>query len=156
MNTNRTFKVIGGTVKKFNRNHLTKVIAQERLPGLAGRPRQSPENSGDSTFGDLDAEHLQHAVNPGCAPERIGRNHPLDRRRISTAIAGRPRWRWFTLDRRAQNLRNRSRCQRTTVSARTYTREARQPVHSRDSPTQNNLSKEVNMGRFRFRWKAAS
>jgi hypothetical protein len=56
------------------------------------------------------------------------------RRRIAPAVAGRPRWRWFTLDRRAQNLRNRSRCQPTTVWARTYTRGARQPVHSRDSP----------------------
>ena len=64
--------------EEVNRNHLTEVIAQERLPGLAGRPRQSPEDSRDSTFGDLDAEHLQLAVNPGCAPERIGRNHPLD------------------------------------------------------------------------------
>jgi hypothetical protein len=54
MNTNRTFKVMVGTVKKFNRNHLTEAIAEERL---AGRPRQSPEDSGDSAFGDHDAEH---------------------------------------------------------------------------------------------------
>jgi hypothetical protein len=33
---------------------------------------------------------------------------------------------------------------------------ARQPVHSRDSPTQNSRSKQVNVGRFRFRWKATS
>jgi hypothetical protein len=30
------------------------------------------------------------------------------------------------------------------------------PVHSRNIPTQNSRSKEVNVGRFRFRWKAAS
>ena len=47
MNTNKTLKVIVGTVKKFNRNHLTEVIVQEGLPRLAGRPRQSPEDSGD-------------------------------------------------------------------------------------------------------------
>jgi hypothetical protein len=33
---------------------LTEVIAHERLPSLAGRPRQSPEDSRDSTFGNLD------------------------------------------------------------------------------------------------------
>jgi len=67
-----------GHGEEVHRNHLSEVIVQKRFPGLAGRPRQSPEDSGDSTFGDLDAEHLQLAVNPGCAPERIGRNHPLD------------------------------------------------------------------------------
>ena len=93
MNTNSIFKVIVGTVKKFNRNHLTEVIAQERLPSLAGRPRQSSEDSGDSTFGNLDAEHCQLAVSPECAPERVGGNHPLDRvsnldgRRGSPAMA---------------------------------------------------------------------
>jgi hypothetical protein len=86
MNTNSTFNVIVGAVKKFNRNHLTEVnrnhltevIVQEGLPRLAGRPRRSPEDSGDSAFGNLDAERFQLAVNPGCAPERVGRNHPLD------------------------------------------------------------------------------
>src|SRR5215470_12116404 len=38
-------------------------------------------------------------------------------RRISTAVAGRPRLRQHGLDNRAQNLRNLSRCHRTTVSA---------------------------------------
>jgi hypothetical protein len=37
--------------EEVNRNHLTEVIAQERLPGLAGRLRQSPEDSRDSAFG---------------------------------------------------------------------------------------------------------
>ena len=60
------------------RDHLTKVIVQEGLPGLAGSSRQLAEQPGDGPFGDLDAEHLQLAVNPGCSPERIGRNHPLD------------------------------------------------------------------------------
>jgi ABC-type lipoprotein release transport system permease subunit len=36
-------------------------------------------------------------------------------RRISTAVAGLPRRRRFTLERRAQNLRKRSRCERTTA-----------------------------------------
>ena len=82
-----------GHGEEVNRNHLTEVIAQECLPGLAGRPRQSPEDSGDSAFGNLDAEHFQLAMNPGCAPQRVGGNHPfdetsnLDGRRGSAAIA---------------------------------------------------------------------
>ena len=51
-----------GTGEEVNRNHLSEVIVQERLPGLAGRPRQSPEDSGDSTFGDLDAEQVSAGV----------------------------------------------------------------------------------------------
>jgi hypothetical protein len=35
----------GGQGEEVDRNHLTEVIAQERLPSLAGRPRQSPEDS---------------------------------------------------------------------------------------------------------------
>jgi hypothetical protein len=82
-----------GHGKEINRNHLTEVIVQEDLPRLAGRPRQSQEDSGDSAFGDLDAKHLQLAVNPGCAPERVGGNHPFDEasnlegRRGSAAMA---------------------------------------------------------------------
>jgi hypothetical protein len=86
-----------GHSEEVNRNHLTEVIAQERLPGRAGRPRQSPEDSGDSAFGNLDAEHFQRAMNPGCAPQGVGGNHPFDETSISTAVAGRPRSRWFTV-----------------------------------------------------------
>ena len=75
----------GGEV---NRNHLTEVIALLRLPGLAGRPRQSPEDSGDSAFGNLDAEHFQLAMNPGCAPHHpFDETSNLDGRRGSAAIA---------------------------------------------------------------------
>src|SRR5215469_6795679 len=56
------------------------------------------------------------------------------RRRISTAVAGLPRRRRLLLDKRAQNLRNRSRCHRTTVSAWTYIRGERQRFHSKESP----------------------
>ena len=71
-----------GRGEEVNRNYLSEVIVQGRLPGLAGRPRQSPNDSGDSTFRNLDAEHLQLAVNPRCAPERIGRNHALDQEQL--------------------------------------------------------------------------
>jgi len=67
----------GGHGEEVNRNHLAEVIVQERLPGLAGRPRQLPENTGNRAFGDLDAEHLQLTVNPRCPPKRIGRCHPF-------------------------------------------------------------------------------
>src|SRR6516225_3485630 len=76
------------------------------------------------------------------------------RRRISPAVAGLPRRRRFLLDKPAQNLRNRSRCQRTTVSAWTYIRGEHQRFHSRES--QNSRSREVRTGRLRCRWKAAS
>ena len=129
---------------------------QEGLPRLAGRPRQSPEDSGDGTFGDLDAEHFQLTVNPGCAPERVGGNHPfdeasnLDGRRGSAAMAlfhARPPSpepaKPFALpadDRVGLDVN-----QGTAPAS-----------PQQDSPTQNTRSKEVNVGRFRFRWKAAS
>jgi hypothetical protein len=107
-----------GHGEEVNRNHLTEVIAQERLAGLGGRPPQSPKDSGNIAFGNLDAEHFQLAMNPGCAPQRVGGNHPfdetsnLDGHRGSAAIAlgslsaAEPRT--------CETVRA---CQRTTVSA---------------------------------------
>jgi hypothetical protein len=57
-----------GHDEEVHRDHLTKVIVQECLPGLAGSSRQLAEKPGDSPFRDLDAEHLQLAVNPRSAP----------------------------------------------------------------------------------------
>ena len=83
-----------GHGEEVNRNHLTEVIcAGTSSRSGRTRPRQSPEDSGDSAFGNLDAEHFQLAMNPGCAPQRVGGNHPfdetwnLDGRRGSAAIA---------------------------------------------------------------------
>jgi len=59
------------------RDHLSKMIVQEGLPGLAGPSRPLPEQPGDGPFRDLDAEHLQLAVNPRGPPQRIGRSHLL-------------------------------------------------------------------------------
>src|SRR5215469_3233308 len=61
-NTNNTFIVIVGS-EEVDGNHLTQVIVQEGLPGLTGSSRQLPEQPGDGPFRDLDAEHLQLAVN---------------------------------------------------------------------------------------------
>jgi len=57
-----------GYGEEIDRNHLAEVIVEKRLPGLAGPPRQFPEDAGDSTLGNFDAEHLQLAVNSGGAP----------------------------------------------------------------------------------------
>ena len=59
----------------------------------------------------------------------------------SLSSAGLPRWRWFTLDRRAQTCETVRAASGPPLSARTYTRGARQPVYGRDSPTQNSRSK---------------
>src|SRR5215471_1384929 len=56
MNTKRNLQGDRGYGEEIDRNHLAEVIVEERLPGLAGRPRQFPEDAGDSTLGDLDAE----------------------------------------------------------------------------------------------------
>ena len=90
MNTNSTFIVIVGTVKKSVETILTNVIVQECLPCLAGPSRQLPP-PGDGPFGDIDAQHLQLAVNPRCA--RLAAAIPSIRRRISIAVAGLPRLR---------------------------------------------------------------
>src|SRR5262249_1528651 len=49
-------------------DHLTQVIVLEGLPGLTGSSRQLPEQPGDGPFRDLDAKHLQLAVNSRGAP----------------------------------------------------------------------------------------
>src|SRR5215471_2353313 len=81
MNTNGTFIVIVGTVKKSVETILTNVVVQECLPCLAGPSRQLPP-PGDGPFGDIDAQHLQLAVNPRCV--RLAAAIPSIRRRIST------------------------------------------------------------------------
>jgi hypothetical protein len=57
-----------GHGEEVHRDHTTKVVVQEGLPGLAGLSRQLPQKSGDGPFRDLDAKHLQLAVNPRGAP----------------------------------------------------------------------------------------
>ena len=57
---------------------LTEVVVKKRLPRLSRWPAESSENSGDGALGDLDAEHLQFAVNSRRTPQRIGSYHPFD------------------------------------------------------------------------------
>src|SRR4051794_32798587 len=57
---------------------LAEVVVEKRLPGLGWWPADRSDDSGNSTLRDRKAEHLQFAVDPRCAPERIGRHHPLN------------------------------------------------------------------------------
>jgi hypothetical protein len=66
-------------------------------------------------------------------------------RRMSTAVADLPRRRRFTLDRRVQNLRKRSRCHRT-VSGCTP-RNVALAVPDQGSPDPTRQSNDVNTGR---------
>ena len=102
--------------EEIDRHQLADVVVKKRLPRLSRWPAECSEYSGDRALGDFDAEHLQFSVNSRRTPQRIGSHHPpdqptyLDSGRRSAAPSR------FTLERRAQNLRKRSRCQRTTVS----------------------------------------
>jgi transposase len=85
------------------------------------RPTELAQDARHGALGDGDAEHLQLAMNPGCARHKgLAAAICSINRRNSGAVPGRPRRRRCGLECRAQNLRNRSRCQRTTVSAWTY------------------------------------
>src|SRR3954453_10805584 len=64
--------------KKVGRYYLTDMVVQESLPGLVRRPAELSQNPGHGTHGDGDAEHFQLAMNPGRAPQRIGRGHLFD------------------------------------------------------------------------------
>ena len=64
--------------KKINRYHLADMVAQEGAPGLVRRPSEPAQDARYSALGDGDAEHFEFAVNPGCAPQRIGRGHLLN------------------------------------------------------------------------------
>ena len=54
------------------------MVVEKGLPRSSWGPADCSDDSGDGPFGDGDAEHLQFAMNPRCAPERIGSRHPLD------------------------------------------------------------------------------
>src|SRR3954454_22327047 len=64
------------------------MVVQERPPGLVGRPTECAQESRDSAFGEGNAEHLEFAMNPGRAPQRIGRGHLCDQSAEFSAGAG--------------------------------------------------------------------
>jgi hypothetical protein len=51
---------------------------KKRLPCLSRWPAKRSENAGDRALGDLDAEHLQFAMNSRRTPKRIDSHHPRD------------------------------------------------------------------------------
>ncbi len=71
---------------------------------------------GDDALRDGNAEHLSFAVDPRCAPEWIGIHHPHDQPTNLGSCGGPPDDGDVISTNPAQNLRNRSRCQRVTVS----------------------------------------
>jgi hypothetical protein len=108
------------------------MIVEKGLPALGWRRVQGSYDSGDGAFRDGDAQHLQFAMDPRCAPKRIGSRHPLDQlanldgRRVPPRQVGRT----------PAGYAN-----RTTIG---------------EGAIQNIRSKAVRTGRFRFRWRAAS
>src|SRR5215472_379458 len=67
-----------GTVKKSNRDDLAHVILQEGLPGLRRWPLHGLPEARHGSFGNLDAELLQFAMNPGRSPQGIGLHQGSD------------------------------------------------------------------------------
>jgi len=66
--------------KEVHRGDDFPMIAQKGEPALGGPgiPRCSPHPSGDGSFGDMETEHQQLAVNTRCAPGWVFRHHPED------------------------------------------------------------------------------
>jgi|SRR5579863_6822284 len=102
--------------KEVDRHQLAEVVVQKRLPRLSRWPVKRSENSRDRALGDLDAEHLQFAVNSWCTPQRVGRSHLFNQPanlgsggRSTTSPAVYP-------GQACPELAKRSRCHRTTVS----------------------------------------
>jgi len=68
----------GRHCKENGRHDETDMVVQEGPLGLIRRATESAQNTGNSALGDRDPEHFELAVNPGCAPKRIGGGHLLD------------------------------------------------------------------------------
>jgi hypothetical protein len=67
-----------GIVKKSIRHQFAEMVVKKRLPRPARLPAECSENSRDRAPRDLDAEHLQLAMNSRRPPQRIGSHYPLD------------------------------------------------------------------------------
>src|SRR5207248_1498927 len=57
---------------------LADMVVQEGPPGLVRRPAERAQEARDSALGNGDTEHLEFAINSGCAPQRIGGDHLCD------------------------------------------------------------------------------
>jgi len=66
----------GRNCEKIYGNHTRHVIFQERPPPLGWRLGDPTMHQiGNRSFGDLDSQLEQLAMNPGSAPERVGLRH---------------------------------------------------------------------------------
>ena len=57
---------------------LAEMVVQEGLPCLVRRAAELAQEARYRTLRDIDAEHFEFAMNPGCPPQRIGRSHSFD------------------------------------------------------------------------------
>jgi len=64
--------------KEIGRDDLADMVVQEGLPCLVRRAAEPAQEARYGTLRDRDAEHFEFAMNPGCAPQRIGRGHLFD------------------------------------------------------------------------------
>jgi hypothetical protein len=64
--------------KEIGDYYVADMVVQEGPPVLVGRTAEPAQEARDSALGDGDAEHLKFTMNPGRAPQRIGRGHSLD------------------------------------------------------------------------------
>jgi hypothetical protein len=64
--------------EEVNRYGLTEMVVEKGLPRLSWSPADRSDDSGEGPFGDGEAQHFQFAMDPRCAPERIGSRHPPD------------------------------------------------------------------------------
>jgi hypothetical protein len=67
-----------GRTKEVDRDHLADMVVQEGLPGLPGPRAEPSDDTGHGTFREVYAEHLQFAMHPRRAPQRISGDHSLD------------------------------------------------------------------------------
>ena len=62
----------GGNGEKIDRNHVHHVVVQECSPGLGWRLGATTRHQvGNRSFGDLDSQFEQLAMNSGSAPKRL-------------------------------------------------------------------------------------
>src|SRR5207248_11573367 len=68
----------GWHCKEIGRYYLADMVVQERPPALVRRPTKAAQDARDGALADRYAEHLEFAMNPGRAPQRIGGGHLPD------------------------------------------------------------------------------
>ena len=144
----------GGHGEQIHGGDIVFMVAQESHPsfqlvGLRGTPRQVSRHrdlgDDETELGELSMDAWR--PQPFCAIVRT-------RRRISASIRGRPGWRRCEIF--AQYRRNRSRCQRATVSAWTMSRRLAHTGHEPRRATQKARSVSSSGGRGRSFFSAVT